>query len=355
MLLTVGSAHKYDPMPDLDFVETALAILRKAPDVHLIAVGPRDKGVWRAAREKTGGRFMALGPQPDSTLFCRAADLYLEGFPSGSLTALLEAGEAGLPCVRAPRACIPPLSSDSAGLDGLDQPEDVNEYVQIAATLAQDVKARAELGQKLQQSIRLHHCGSGWLAHLRAVKKLIPESHSVHENFSPTPVEQHRRDWFIECLHANQTAPTRSTVAAGIFVEAWRRTGEKPQIEEALWARLKACQTHEEQVAGRWETFWERTSLWRLNRRIRRQGARSCLIADAGLALASGKQSLARKLTYSCLLQSPSSVGDLPWIKMFVKSHLSPQWLNGLRQMKRPAYRTKTCEPGHTPMTGKNS
>src|SRR5207253_10705538 len=51
----------------------------------------------------------------DSSIFCEAADVYLEGFPAGSLTALLEAGEAGLACVRAPAQVIPPFSSDGAG------------------------------------------------------------------------------------------------------------------------------------------------------------------------------------------------------------------------------------------------
>jgi hypothetical protein len=355
VLLTVGSASKYKPMPGLNFVNTAVEIIQQCENVRLVAVGPPDEGEWKAARKAMDGRISAVGYQPDSTLFCHAADLYLEGFPAGSLTALLEAGEAGLPCVRAPLLCIPPFSSDSAGIDNLAQPKDANEYVRTAVALVKDTKSSTELGQQLQRAIRSQHCGGAWLARLRAVKQLIPEGHSVCEDFCPVPVEQHWLDWSIQSVYADKPAPARNAVAAGVYVEAWKRTAAKPQIEAALWARLKACQTHEEQVAGRWETLLERASLWRLNKQIRRQGTRSRLIAKAALALTGGKQSLARKLTYSCLLQSPSSVGDPAWIKMLVKSHLSHQWLLGLRRMKRPVCRTKTRESGHTPITGKTT
>jgi hypothetical protein len=170
------------------------------------------------------------------------------------------------------------------------------------------------------------------LAHLGTVKQLIPECHSVHENFCPVPVERHWLDWSIQCVYANKPAPTRSTVAAGVFIEAWKRTTTNPQIEKALWARLKAFRIREGQTPGGWENFLERASLWRLNRQIQRQGLRARLINSANLALARGKQGLARKLIYSCLLQNISSAGDLVWIKMLLKSHLSSTWI---RQFKR--------------------
>ena len=137
-----------------------------------------------------------LGTPAGFNPLCQAADVYLGGpFPAGSLTALLEAGETGLACVRAPHVCIPPYASDGVGLDELEQPVDVEAYARTAAGLAHDASARAELGMKLQQTIRSHHCGELWLARLREVKRLIPETHAVYPDFRPTPVEPHRRDW----------------------------------------------------------------------------------------------------------------------------------------------------------------
>ena len=344
VLLTVGSAAKYKPMRGLNFVNTAVEIIRQCGNAQLIAVGPADEGEWKAARKAMGGRISAVGSQPDSTLFCQAADLYLEGFPAGSLTALLEAGEAGLPCVRAPQLCVPPFSSDSAGIDDLAQPKDVNEYVQIAVALAKDAKSSAQRGQQLQQAIRSQHCGKAWLTHLNALKQLIPECHSIYEDFRPVPVEQHWLDWSIRSVHANKPAPTWAAVASGVYVEAWKRTSENPQIERALWARLKANPPEEGQAMGWWEDFLQRASLWRLNGQIRRQGVQARLIAGANLALAHEKQGLARRLIYSCLLKSPSSVGNLLWIKMFVKSHLGPDLLSGLRRIKHCRFRAKARE-----------
>ena len=299
----------------------------------------------------------------DSALFCRAADLYLEGFPAGSLTALLEAGEAGLACVRAPREVVPPFSSDGLGLDEVKQPRDVEDYVRTAVGLAQDANARVELGKKLQHAIRSHHCGEGWLGRLREVKGLIPERHSVYPDFRPTPVEQHRRDWLIQYLHRNDPQVSISTIAAEAFIEAWKRTTGEPQIDKALWAALKACEcgevhgfsteiglgvdtvphcdpgaTHGAVRTPRpkqcfLSTFQDAATLWWLNKRIRRRGLRERLMANASLALASGRQDLARKLTYACLLKRISSLSDLAWIRMLVKTHISPRWLGGVKRM----------------------
>ena len=307
---------------------------------------------------------LAVGYQ-DAALFCRAADLYLEGFPAGSLTALLEAGEAGLACVRAPRACIPPYASDGVGLDEVEQPKDVEDYIRTAVGLAQDANARVELGKKLQRAIRSHHCGEGWLARLREVKRLIPDRHSVYPDFRPSPVEPHRRDFLIQYLHRNDPQVSKSTIAAEALIEAWKRTTGEPQVDKALWAALKACEIDEvhglsskvgrgvltaphcdpgaadgavrtpRPISGLVRILQDRAALWWLNRRIRRRGLRERLMANASLALASGRQDLARKLTYACLFRRISSLGDLAWVKMLIKTHLSPKWRGELRRMRK--------------------
>jgi hypothetical protein len=161
MLLTVGSAAKYEPMPGLNFLEAAQEILRACPNAYLVAVGPKDEGVWRAARQASGGRILPVGYQQDSTLFCRSADLYLEGFPLGSLTALLEAGQAGLMCVRAPLDSPLPFCSDSVSLDSIPQPRDLSDYVRTATALINDSARRIAGGKRLQQDINAQHCGAG--------------------------------------------------------------------------------------------------------------------------------------------------------------------------------------------------
>lgn len=361
LFLTVGSAHKYEPVPGLDFVETAKAILEQCQNAILVAVGPADTGFWKAANKATGGRVLAFGRQPDSTVFCRAADVYLEGFPAGSLTALLEAGEAGLPCVRAPGEIAPPYCADDPSMEDVPQPATVKDYIRRAVRLAQDPVGCAEIGRTLQQSIRSHHFEAGWLKRLREIKKLIPQTHSVYPDFKPMPVEQTHRDWFIQYLHSKEATPTEGTVAESAFVQAWRWTAGEPTVDWELWNELRACQIPEGRMAGEGAgtprpralevsrgnlrtrrprsfsqpTFKERVAFWRLNRRIRRRGTRARLITGAQLALLNGKRGLARRLAYACLLRNPGSPGDLAWIKLFIKSHLSSKWLRDFSRPKR--------------------
>jgi hypothetical protein len=343
MLLTVGTAAKYQSSPGLDFVATAVKMLEQCDNAYLVAVGPRDEGSWKAAREALGARFLALGPQPDSMPFCRAADVYLEGFPLGSVTAFLEAGLAGLPCVRGPVECAP-YTTDDLSVDAFAPPRDVSEYIQMAVDLVKSPVARMEQGLRLQEAIRSDHCGAGWLSRLQAVKSRIPKSHSVYPDFQPTMVDQKVRDWYLRFLFANDPAPTARTLALPLFVEAWRRTDSTPQMDPTLWAELEACAASDRRAVGLFAKVSDRVSLWRLNRTIRSRGVRARLISRGRLALATGKVKAARKLSYECLLKSPPSLWDLNWIKLFVKAHSGKglvvslknglQWVTGV-QSKR--------------------
>ena len=324
MLLTVGSPAKYEAMPDLDFVATAQQIVRACDDAYVVAIGPRDEGVWKAARKATNGRILALDYQQDSTRFYRSADLYVEGFPLGSLTALLEAGETGLPCVCGPS--IPPFRSDSLSLDECPQPKDVQDYIRAVVSLVKDSRARTQIGVKLQKAIRSQHCGSGWMARLKEIKGQIPASHRIYPDFKPGAAEAGMRNWFLNFLHSKEQAPTMGTRAEHVFVEAWRRTDSRPQLDLRLWIELDQCGQYGDSRNSLAE-LRDTTSLVRLNRRIQSRGDRNKLMSAVRDAIRSGKPHLARKLIYRCLLASPACLVDANWIRQFAKAHLG-QWLS---------------------------
>ena len=103
VLLTIGAAHKYRPTPRLDFPRIGRRIVEAIDDSVLIAIGanPQDPQ-WQLLAEQTGGRVVALGSIRDLAPWHAAADLYLEGFPIGSYTALLEVALAERAFVRKP-------------------------------------------------------------------------------------------------------------------------------------------------------------------------------------------------------------------------------------------------------------
>ena len=182
VFLTVGSHFKYLTIGEVNFIDTACRLLKKVPDAYLIAVGPTtDHPDWQTARGITGGRLMAVGPKHELAGYFAAADVYIEGFPFGSLTALLEAGLAGLSCVRAPISCPPPFTSDGEALDHLPQPTDLDDYIYQAAVLATSPTYRRSQSQELKEAIEGVHLGTGWQSFLDDIKAHLPAQHNIHQ------------------------------------------------------------------------------------------------------------------------------------------------------------------------------
>jgi hypothetical protein len=207
-LLTIGHEYKYRPLPGLDFLEAVTGILGACPRALMVAVGPHEDSRWAAVREATGGRLRAAGPRPDLTSFHAAADVYLEGFPVGSPTALLEAGLSGIPCVRAPQ-CVPaPFSADGVALAGVRVPVDLPDYVKTAVALAESEPRRLVEGSALAAAIRAHHEPGAWQRYLHAAKLALPEHHCVYPALGAAPLPAHARDFSVALSipgHADDT------------------------------------------------------------------------------------------------------------------------------------------------------
>lgn len=219
VLLTIGHAYKYRPLPGIDFLEAAGAILRARPEAHLVAVGPWEDERWAALREATGGRVLAAGHQPDLRPYHDAADVYLEGFPLGSPTALLEVGQRTTPCVRAPRAVPPPFAIDGPALAGLEQPETVADYARAAIALIDDPEERRRQGLALAEAIGRHHSPAPWRERLHAALAQLPRRHDVYSLAGAAPLASHLRDFSVALatlFHAHDTRSYTLQAAASL-------------------------------------------------------------------------------------------------------------------------------------------
>ncbi len=194
VLLTIGHAYKYRPLPGLDFLDAVAAILRACPQAYVVAVGPREDARWMALRESTGQRLRAAGPQLDLARFQEAADVYLEGFPVGSPTALLEVGLLGIPCVRAPGNVPPPFAADGIALSGVRQPVDVADYVSAVIALVRNEGERRVRGSALGRAIEAHHTEPGWPDYAQNAESALPERHRVYSIAGAAPLSAHLRD-----------------------------------------------------------------------------------------------------------------------------------------------------------------
>ena len=174
VFLTVGSAYKYIPTKDMNFLEAARKILEVLPESFLVAVGPRsDDPHWEELARHTRGRVIAVGEQSDLNPYFATADVYLEGFPFGSLTALLEAVLAGILPILAPECCPLPYRSDDFSLNNLVVPKDPQHYVQMAIALGSKATLHGIPSDDLRRATLLIHCEPDWSRGLLELRKII--------------------------------------------------------------------------------------------------------------------------------------------------------------------------------------
>jgi glycosyltransferase involved in cell wall biosynthesis len=170
VLLSVGRAEKYRPCGPYDFIKTAGKILDRRPEAHLYIVGESPVGITPYLRCTIHDRLHFLGPIADPSLYRAAADIYIESFPFGSQTALLEAALGGLPVVTAYAPMFPLLvANDDAINDLVQNPCDEDEYLAQVDLLVELGSRRVELGALLRGRLQAEHVGNGWLQRLATV------------------------------------------------------------------------------------------------------------------------------------------------------------------------------------------
>ena len=184
VLLTIGSGHKYRSVAGLDFPETLARIVDTVPDCVMIAVGPEPTDpLWQALKSRTGGRVRPVGLDADLAAWHAAADLYLEGFPVGSYTAMLEVALAGRAIVRKPLLAPPEeLPVDRGAIAGIEPPATPDAYVLQAVQYARDAEQRSSEATATRAAVLAVHCGEAWGASLQTLRSSLP---AVHEPVAP--------------------------------------------------------------------------------------------------------------------------------------------------------------------------
>jgi hypothetical protein len=281
-------------------------------------------GEWQAVSQRTGGRLMPIGNQSGLGRFHAAADVYLEGMPAGSLTALLEVCLAGVPCVRSPARVRPPHASDGVALASVAQPADVPAYVNEAVALAEDEAARRKRGQELQRSVRETHCEVGWRQQLEQVIPSLPKSHSLYLQQNPRPIAQEECEFKLDYAYHDVTQG-RVGVMAALVSQALHYSAEARRTAESVLPRTFA-------KSGLTPTI-EQSLFEAILPELREQAAACArggerpvldpvVVAKELMVLAAGdgRRSAAWRLAARMLAQSPGIVRRLDFTKGMVKS-----------------------------------
>jgi hypothetical protein len=97
-------------------------------------------------------------------LYYSAADVYLDCFPCGSLTSVLDAARHALPVQRLNNSYLPLLWLDDLALDSVvtGAPNQSDYVAGVLQWLQWPESKRSELGGRLRAAVLQEHCGASW-------------------------------------------------------------------------------------------------------------------------------------------------------------------------------------------------
>jgi glycosyltransferase involved in cell wall biosynthesis len=222
MLLSVGREMKYRPCGAYDFLGTASRILDSHPNADLFVVGASEAGLKSWLRSPLHSRIHLLGSVDDPSSYHVAADVYLESFPYGSQTALLEAALAGLPVVPA----YAPLfqlfvANDDALAHLLPNPASEDAFVELAASLIASAEQRERCGSALREALLREHVGDGWVRRVERIYALAGALQHAPGPIPLSPKESTNADigmseWRGDAARASMKETTDETLAIAV-------------------------------------------------------------------------------------------------------------------------------------------
>ena len=197
LLVSVAAGFKYEPAGGVGFLDLVSPVVAADPRVVVLAAGPSDRGAWRAARLRTGGRIRALGPRAEVDVLYQAADVYLDAYPIGSLTSFYEAGSFGAPLVSMrPTPGVEVLSADDPGVD-LElavRPATPSDFAPRVLELVNDAALRWRLGRATQAVVEGADDPDAWLRALDHVYERARAASVGPSSWSP-PADDRPAAW----------------------------------------------------------------------------------------------------------------------------------------------------------------
>lgn len=165
VLLSVARSSKFTDFEGMSFLDHLVPVLRSDPRLLFIALGAGDALQVRVNGLGVGDQVRLLPESPDTGVYFRAADIYLDTFPFASNTSMFEAGLHGVPVVTyfpfGPDCDV--LGGDSPGLDReLIRARSDREFAGHVQRLAGDTALRRRIGSRLRAEITATNTGSGW-------------------------------------------------------------------------------------------------------------------------------------------------------------------------------------------------
>lgn len=229
MLLTIGPAAKYMPTQRQRFFDTASKLLDRHRDARLYVIGVSE-GDRTVLDIPAHPRMTLLGIMGDPADYEAAADLYLEGFPFGSYTALLETAARGTCPVVMHSPTAHNDATREATLHGLvASATDEQSYLAEIDALLADPEARMRRGRDVARRVEDYHGAAASRRYLEQVYRRLEGVRHAVEPLLEREAESRRHDLDLAGFQSSRRA---------IPVAEWVSTQTVLELSFKEWIKL---------------------------------------------------------------------------------------------------------------------
>lgn len=184
-ILSTGSVYKYTPTDDYNFYEEILLLAKKYPDILIQVVGIKQDSDEASKYRHESIQYLGIQTPEELNKLENEADLFLEGFPLPSFTALLQVSLKKIPFA----LHYNPLDSmklfnDNEG-QGIHYPKNKEKWREKVSLLIEDPNYRKEIAEQQYNYINTFYSENAWLDLLKqAYKKADSKKHKLN-HFTP--------------------------------------------------------------------------------------------------------------------------------------------------------------------------
>ncbi len=181
VIISTGTIPKYTDIGLISFRQMAQVLVAKTSGRFLL-IGPGDENNWQRTKQRTNARVNPLGIVADKELYykyLKIADVYIDSYCIGGLTASLDAIQVGVPVL----SFMVSQQSDyfmwdaSVYGDGICKSE--NELIQKVCMLQKDVSLRTQMASnQLSEANKKYNIE--WQIRLHDLLINAPQYHEVH-------------------------------------------------------------------------------------------------------------------------------------------------------------------------------
>lgn len=214
ILLSIGSANKFDPVLGDSIVPFLKKILDSRKDVICYLMGPSQANeYWKNVNQETNGKIIPLGPidyNKEYFDYINAADLIIDSYPMGGGTALMDCVMSGKPIIS--------FESVFGQFDYITKSQSIchNEcdFIEKVLKVLNDEKYAKELSTELRTLFDEENSKKNWLKRLDELIEKTPKVHSVKDLSSEIePLYIDDRDVVIDLTYGSM-APKNEILSA---------------------------------------------------------------------------------------------------------------------------------------------